>query len=167
VARLHRSPWFWGASGVPLFAFLMVVVVDRLRQRLKKETPRARLRRARGRAKKRFRVAEIHSRGNRPAKFFGELSRVLYDYIEERVGQPVQSMTRDELEKFLEEKGFDATTIRQISADLEAFDFARFAPSAAEKEEMKKALRQVKELLKRIERAQVDDDDLDETEDSK
>jgi hypothetical protein len=152
---LHRSPWFWPLAALPMLAFVCVMVGDRLRQRLKKDTPRARLRRARGRARRRFRVAEIHIRGNRPAKFFGELARALYDHIEERIGQPVMSMTRDELRALLAEKGFDTTTIRQIDSSLESFDFARFAPTAAGPGEMRSQLRKLKDLLHRIEKTRL------------
>lgn len=155
VPRLYRSGWFWGLAVLPPLAFALVLVVDRVRQQLKKETPRSRLRRARGRARKRFRMAEIHLRGNRPAKFFGELARVLYDHIEERLGQPVQSMTREELRGFLGDKGFDAATIQLIDESLESFDFARFAPTAAGPGEMRAQLRQLRELLQRIERVRL------------
>jgi hypothetical protein len=155
MPRLYRSRWFWILAALPPLVFALVLVVDRVRQQLKKETPRSRLRRARGRARKRFRVAEIHLRGNRPAKFFGELARVLYDHIEERLGRPVQSMTRDELRRCLADKGFDQSTIMQIDQSLEAFDFARFAPTAAGPGEMRAHLRQLKELLQRIEKTRL------------
>lgn len=155
VPRLYRSGWFWVLAALPPLAFALVLGVDRVRQQLKKETPRSRLRRARGRARKRFRVAEIHLRGNRPAKFFGELARVLYDHIEERIGKPVQSLTRDELRRFLAEKGFDHATVQQIDHSLESFDFARFAPTAAGPGEMRAHLRQLRDLLQRIERTRL------------
>jgi BatD DUF11 like domain len=155
MPRLYRSSWFWVLAALPPFAFALVLVIDRVRQQLKKETPRSRLRRARGRARRRFRVAEIHLRGNRPAKFFGELARVLYDHIEERIGQPVQSLTRDELRAFLGDKGFEPATIRLIDQSLEAFDFARFAPTAAGPGEMRAHLRQLRELLQRIEKTRL------------
>lgn len=157
LPRLHATRWFWGLAALPPIAFALVLAVDRLRQQLKKETPRSRLRRARGRARKRFRIAEIHLRGNRPAKFFGELARVLYDHIEERLGQPVQSMTRPELRVFLAEKGFAPVTVGLIDHSLEAFDFARFAPTAAGPGEMRAQLRQLKDLLRDIERTRLVD----------
>ena len=155
LQRWYASSWFWVACSLPLFAFVGVAATDRMRQRLRKETPRARLRRARGKAKQRFRVAEIHLRGNRPAKFFGELAHILYDYLEEQVGRPVQSMTRDELAAYLRERGFAQNTVKRITSDLEVFDMARFAPSARTSEDMKGALRRVKGLLREIERTGV------------
>lgn len=161
--RLHDSSWFWILALAPPLLFALIVITDRVREGLKKETPRARLRRARGRARQRFRVAEIHLRGNRPPKFFAELAHVISEHIAERVGQPVRSMTRAEMRAFLAEKGFDDTTIKQIVDSLESFDFARFAPSAAGAEEMRAALRRTRELLRRIERTRLSGQDEEES----
>jgi hypothetical protein len=153
---LYRQPWYWALVLAAPLLFGLVVVTDRLRQRRRRETPRARLRRARGKARQHFRVAEIHIKGNRPAKFFAELQRALYEHLEERIGQPIQSMTRDELREFLRKKGFDNPLINAIDLELEQCDFARFAPSMANATEMRAAQRKVKELLVRIERTQVE-----------
>jgi hypothetical protein len=155
---LYGSRWFWPLAAVPAFIFGLVLLVDRLRQRLKKETPRSRLRRARGRARSRFRVAEIHIRGNRPAKMFGELARILYDYLEERTGQSVLSMTRTELSTFLGGKGFEPGLVGDIGESLDAFDQARFAPTEIGPGEMRAEVRKLRELLKRIERTRMADD---------
>ncbi len=162
--RWYASAWFWLFCALPLGAFLAVAGTDRIRQRMRRETPRARIRRARGKAKQRFRVAEIHLRGNRPAKFFGELSHILYEHLEEQLGNPVQSMTRDELAAYLRERGFASNTVRRITTDLDLFDMARFAPSATANEEMRAALRRVKSLLREIEQTgvRVDYDSEDE-----
>jgi hypothetical protein len=165
AARWYSSAWFWILSLLPMLGYAGVVITDRVLQRLRRETPRARLRRARGRARQRFRVAEIHIRGNRPAKFFGELAHILNDYLAERVGEPVQSMTRDELGEYLKKRGFATNTVTRLLKDLDAFDMARFAPSATAPEDMRAALRRVKALLREIERARIDElDDAGEDE---
>ncbi len=154
---LHESGWFWIAAGLPLFAFLSVFVGDKVRERMRKETPRSRLRKARGRARQRMKVADIHLRGARPAQFFGELSRALYEHIEDRVGEPVQSMTREQMSEFLLDKGFPKPTVERIDRELETFDFARFAPSASGGDEMKAAQRRVRELLSEIEKVRTEE----------
>jgi hypothetical protein len=70
----------------------------------------------------------------------------------------VQSKTRDELRVFLAEKGFADETIQQIDQMLENFDFARFAPSQAGPGEMRAQMRQLKELLRRIEKTRLNAD---------
>jgi hypothetical protein len=155
VPRMYRSHWYWIAAGLPLFGFLGFLIADRVREGMRKETPRARLRRARGKARQRLRVAEIHLRGNRPAKFFGELARVIQEHIDERVGKPVSSMTRDQLRAFLAEQGFAETTIGRIDEELEHCDFARFAPSASGPGEMRAAMRRTRDLLREIEKTRT------------
>jgi hypothetical protein len=150
--RFYRSPIFFGALAAPGALFLLVVVGDKLRERLARETPRSRWRRARGRARKRLKTAEVHIRGSRAAMFFGEMARVLAEHIEERVGEPVASLTRDHLRTFLRERGFPEETVDALVRELENCDFARFAPSASGPGEMRAALRRVRALLTAIER---------------
>ncbi|RMH40311.1 MAG: protein BatD [Deltaproteobacteria bacterium] len=156
TAYLYRSRWFWGLAALPPLAFFSVVLADKLRERLRRETPRSRLRKARGRAKARLRVAELHLRGARPAAFYGELTRALYEHIEDRLGEPVQSMTLDQLREHLLRRGFPEPTVQRIEKELRDFDFARFTPALAGPGEMRAALRRVKDLLRDIERVQLE-----------
>ncbi len=152
AARFYSSRAFLVALAAPGALYLLVVLIDKLRERLRRETPRARLRRARGRARKRLRLAELHIRGGRPAKFFGEVARVLTEHIEERVGEPVSAMTRERLRDYLADRGFPEETVDALVRELESCDFARFAPSASGPGEMRAALRRVRALLGAIER---------------
>jgi hypothetical protein len=155
LPNLYRSWWFWILVLTPPLSFVVTVIADRVSRRLRKETPRARLRRARGNARKRFRLAEIHLRGNRPSKFFGELARVVYEHLEERLSRPLQSLTREDLAATLTSAGFAKSTVERIARELDACDFARFSPSGASREEMEKALGRVRELLRDIERTRL------------
>jgi hypothetical protein len=152
VARFYHSRAFLVALAAPGALFVLVVLGDKLRERLRRETPRARLRRARGRARKRLRVAEVHIRGGRAGKFFGEVARVLTEHLEERVGEPVSAMTREQLRDYLTGRGFPEETVDALVRELENCDFARFAPSASGPGEMRAALRRVRALLSAIER---------------
>jgi hypothetical protein len=152
VARFYHSRAFLAALAAPGALFLLTVLVDKLRERMRRETPRARLRRARGRARKRLKAAELHIRGGRAGKFFGEVARVLVEHLEERVGEPVSAMTREQLRDYLSERGFPEETVEALVRELENCDFARFAPSASGPGEMRAALRRVRALLSAIER---------------
>jgi hypothetical protein len=152
VARFYHSRAFLGAMAAPAAVFVLVVLGDKLRERLRRDTPRARLRRARGRARRRLRTAELHIRGGRPAKFFGEVARVLVEMLEERVGEPVSAMTREQLREYLAARGFPEETVDALARELENCDFARFAPSASGPGEMRAAMRRVRALLTAIER---------------
>jgi hypothetical protein len=153
MARAYGSHWYWLLVAAPIVAFIGVTVVDIIRRRRDLDTPRSRIRRARGNARKRFKVADIHLRGNRPSKFFGELARAIYEHLEERIGQPVHGMTREELAATLAEHDFPSETIAAIRDELENCDFARFTPAASGPGEMRAARERTEELLRAIERA--------------
>lgn len=163
LVDLNRQSWFWWLLCLPPAAYVIVVVTGSFRRRLRTETPRARLRRAGGKARAHYRVAEIHLRGQRPAKFFASLSHAIYAHLGEWLGQSLQSMTQQEMQSFLAKRGFDSSTIRRIVDDLESFDRARFAPSAAGTKEMRAAVQRTKDLLDRVEKVELNA--VDESED--
>lgn len=154
---LHERLWYWLLVLAPLVAYLAIIGVERVRERLSAETPRSRIRRARAKARQRLKVAEIHLRGNRPAQFFGELATALYSHLNEIAREPVQSLTREQLGEVLAARGFPTVVVERLQRELEAFDFARFAPSAAGPGEMRAAMRRVRELLRQIEKVRVDE----------
>jgi hypothetical protein len=114
-----------------------------------------RLRRAQGKARAQLRVAEIHLRGQRPAKFFAALSHAMYGHLEEWLDHSLQSMTQQEMRSFLAGRGFDTATIRRIEEDLDACDHARFAPSAIDEKQMRAAVERTKALLERVEKIEL------------
>ena len=155
AAQAHRSPFFLGLLLAPPGLFLLVVVLDRVRERLRRETPRARLRRARGRVRRTLHAAELHVRAGRTAKFHAEIARALYDRLADHLGEPVTAMTRERLSVFLAECGFPEPIVAAIAEELEVCDFARFAQSAAGPGEMRATLRRMRTLLREVERVRI------------
>jgi hypothetical protein len=145
--RLHASPWFWMISALPLLAFVGVVLVMRVRGASAGKGAR--------RARKRFDLAEQHLRGARPAMFFAELARILCECIEERAAEPVQSMSRDELEASLAARGLAPALITRVCRELEQCDFARFAGTAVESTDMRGALDRMRALVRELARAEI------------
>jgi hypothetical protein len=146
------------ALAAPPAVWILVLIADGLRRRLARETAGSKKRRARRAARKRMRVAEYHIKAQRPSAFFGECARVIYEHLEYRVGQKVESLTLAELRTFLTSRGFTDETTESIVKELENCDFARFAPSASGPGEMRAALRRVKTLLSWIETAKIASD---------
>ena len=139
----------------PPILWLLVVIVDAMRRRWTRDTPRSRRRRARANARRRLRVAEYNSKAGRPPAFFAECARAIYEHLEFRLGTKVESYTLEQLRALLVERGFQKDTAEAIVKELENCDFARFAPSASGPGEMKAALRRVKTLLGFIEREKL------------
>lgn len=153
MPRAYQSLWYWLLVALPILGFVGVSVAGFVRRGMEKDTDRSRVRRARGRARKRFKLADVHLRGNRPSRLFGELAGAIYGHLEERVGHPLQALTRDELERELRERGFADELVERVEAELSNCDFARFTPAASGPGEMKAALTRTRELLRDIERA--------------
>jgi hypothetical protein len=142
----------------PPALWLLILIIDGMRRRLARDTPRSRRRRARANARQRLRVAEYHIKAGRPPAFFGECARAIYEHLEFRLGTKVESYTIDELRTLLVQRGFSKETAQAIVHELENCDFARFAPSASGPGEMRAAARRVRTLLGFIENEKFLDD---------
>jgi hypothetical protein len=129
-----------------------LLIGDAIRRRLSKETAGTRRRRARRASRRRLRAAEHHIKAQRPGAFFSECARVLYEHLEFRLGQKFEGLTLEELRFHLLGRGFQSETAEAVVKELENCDFARFAPSASEPDEMRAALRRVSALIGWIER---------------
>lgn len=151
LLAFYQTSWFWSLLYAPPLLFLGLLVGLRVRTHLQTETPRVRLRRARKKANGHFKVAEIHLRGQRSAKFYGELSLAIHGHLEEWLGRATRSMTREQLGEFLIDQGVEKSTVRTLSERLDVFDRERFAPSKANEEAMKEAKKYSSKLLSSIE----------------
>ena len=93
---------------------------------------------------------------------YAELAGSIYEHIEARTGKPVRAMTNAELRAFMNEQGFDESTVSAVASELENCDFARFASAGAGQGEMSAALRRTRELLKAVEGARLAGDEESE-----
>ena len=152
LANFYQQPWFWYLLVAPPLLFLFMVVGLRLQARLQTDTPRSRLRHARGKVREHFKIAEIHLRGKRSAKFYGELSLAIHGHLEEWLRRGTRSMTREQLREFLVLQGAEKGTVRKLLARLDAFDRERFAPSDVDEEAMNDAKHAASSLLTAIEK---------------
>jgi hypothetical protein len=152
LADFYQQSWFWYLLLAPPLLFLCMVVGLRLQARLQTDTPRSRMRRARGKVREHFKIAEIHLRGKRSAKFYGELSLAIHGHLEEWLRRGTRSMTREQLREFLVLQGAEKGTVRKLLARLDAFDRERFAPSDVDEDAMNNAKDAASSLLTAIEK---------------
>jgi len=150
ASRFHDGSWFWLLALLPPLGFVGVVVYQRVRRVMSADTPQSRRRRARGKARKRFRTAAAHLKAGNDRELFAELARLIYETLEHSLQQPVRSKTRPELRAYLIERGFSEELVARIDAEIERCDFARFAPSGADGAELSTALERTEELVSAI-----------------
>jgi hypothetical protein len=153
--RILRGPILVAALAVPPGLMLTLLAGNALRAVLRRETEGRKRRRARAAARRRLRTAEGYIKAQRPADFFAECVRSIYEHLEFRLGVKCEALTLVELRQLLLRRGVDEQLATQLVDELESSDFARFAPSASGAAEMREALRRVRGLLVAIERARV------------
>jgi hypothetical protein len=66
---------------------------------------------------------------------------------------PASGLTYDRIEEILAARGVAEQTRQRFRRSLEACDFARFAPSSSEKEEMERAAKSAGEVIEELETA--------------
>ncbi len=147
ISRFHDTGWFWLLALLPPLGFIGLVVYQRVRRAMESDTPKSRQRRAKGKARKRFRTAANHLQAGNDRELFSELARLIYESLEHAVAQPVRSMTRPQLREFLAEQGFSAELTGRIDEAIERCDFARFAPAGTSSSEMSAALDSAEALV--------------------
>lgn len=150
---VHRTSLFIILTLAPPIFYVGMLMNSLVRQRVRRDTPRARLRAANQRARKHLRAAEHLQRSGVSAEFFGEIQKVLLEPLSEIMGRRAEGMTQDEIRQALSTVDFDEGLARAVLAELENCDFARFAPAQARAEEGAATLARARDLIRQLERA--------------
>lgn len=153
--RLYRSPLRWLLFGGPPLFLILFLAGRSLRRRLSQDTEARRRREARGRARRRLRKASALLKSGDHVAFFGEVAAVLHEQVGGRLGVRVQGLTSLDLRELLKGQGADPELVEALIETLEACDFARFAPAAADRGEMKGMLERTRSLLGRLEQSRI------------
>lgn len=152
----HRSPR--RAVGVPqlvlvalpLGVLLLIVGAGRLRAQLSRQTERSLGRAAARRVRAHLKAARDKQRAGEAVACFAELEAALREQLAHQLGERTEGLPRDELRRYLQDRGFSAALIDRIGEELDNCDFARFAPSASAGRELEAALERTRQLLRDI-----------------
>ncbi|MFH2010326.1 MAG: BatD family protein [bacterium] len=156
VWRLHRVRWLlWPVLLLPVMAVFGLVLVRQIRSTLDRDTEARRRRQARGHARRRLRLAASYLKNSDHVGFFTEIANVIHELLSARLGARIQGLTAVELKDQLEHCSMPSALQERILSDLEVCDFARFAPAAAQEQEMLDVLQRTRKLISDIERAKL------------
>lgn len=153
--RPLSSRLVWTLFALPMLLLVLVNGGERLRTKLRQETPRRQQRAAARRIREHLKRAKELSRQGDKGAFFGEVAAALYGLLDHKLGIRVEGLTRPELVLVLEQGGFDGDLSAQVLQELDNSDFARFTPSASDTGEMERTLDRARKLLDRIIREKV------------
>jgi hypothetical protein len=148
----YQSRGLLGVVAVPPLALALTAFVAFARERLSKETEGTRRRKLRRLAQRRLRTAEANLREGRLAQAFGEIERVLREFLTGKLGTQIAGLSWDELRSSLAQAGLAPTLVDATLAALEDCDRARFAPGSVSVEEVRAARDRASELILQIEK---------------
>jgi len=121
-------PWFLALQGVPMLAWVSLLV---LRRRIDNLANNPKLRR-------RLRVAHIireglndlrrHAAANDSDQFFAALSHLLQEQLGERLDLPASAITEAVIEEYLQPRGVPESTLAPLRELFQTCNLARYAP---------------------------------------
>ncbi len=149
----YRTRAFVTTVAAPPVALGFMMLVGRVRQRLGRDTERARRRKLKRMMRKRLGAAEAHLDAGKPGLFTMEIERVLHELLAGRLGQPVTGFSRDELRALLIAQGLASALAGRTLRELDECDRARFAPGEMDARAMREMLQEAEEIIFQIERS--------------
>jgi hypothetical protein len=151
--RVHKRSLFLLLLFLPLLVVPLVILFGRRRARLQRDLGLARSRRARARAKRRFRAARRKLEQLDAAAFHENVARTLVEYIADRFNRSAAGLTYDLAEELLASRGIKPELARRFRSCLETCDFARYVPAASQSARRAELLDEAVQVVAELEKA--------------
>ena len=146
-ATLPVPTWFIAALAL-LGAAALVPWIGRIATKRRPMKGRIR-RRALGTARRA--LVELQRRpGTDTAAFYGDLARVVGDFLGARFDLAPAARSGESLAGALRDRGADEAVIRSLREELESCDYARFAPSTVQDADRASATARLRDLIERL-----------------
>ncbi len=145
---IRSRGWFGWLLAFPPLAFgLLIVAIVLARRREQRSTTSGAVQR------KLIRSAQAAVADRDPRAFYDGIVASITHALDARLGEPVGGLPHAALRTRLSEVELDDDLIERLINELEGADFARFAASGVNKDEMERCLRRTTAIIERIERA--------------
>lgn len=152
VTQLAAEAWFPWLLGGPPFAYLVLVLSQVTRRRLRDSgVARAPQRAVRGARKRLTKARELADAGDARA-FYAEVAAALKAVAEARLGEPIGGLTHDKLKAHLVARGAAEDLAARLVDELDGADFARFSASGIAKDEMMHTVDRSQAIIERLEK---------------
>ena len=122
------SLWYYITMIVLLLVFVMLFVAFRQRAIENADLMKSRAGKANKVASKRLRIAEKLKNDNKPDSFYDEVLRALWGYVGDKLGIPVEQLSRDNITVKLSDRGIANNTISNFIYAIDECEFVRYAP---------------------------------------
>jgi hypothetical protein len=141
----------WAGITLPVAGFLFADLAARRRGWLARNGASVRKRQALSRARSDL-ASLARDRSLGPAAFWGELDRVLREFVDRRFDVVATGLTQADLAAALGARGAPAGAIEVLVAELDGCAFGRFAPSAAQERDRATAVERARACLAALDR---------------
>jgi len=125
---------FYSAYAFALLLFLVILFLRREHIRRNSDLSLVRNRKAGKIAVRRLRTASFCLKNGEIDKFYDEILKSIWGYLSDKMNIPVSDLTRNSATASLLEKGIDEERIKSLTDILDTCEYARFSPSASDKE---------------------------------
>jgi hypothetical protein len=103
--------------------------------------------------RKLIREAEIALQANDPRAFYDRIVASITHALDGRLDEPIAGLPHSQLLARLTAEGFDDDLMQRLINELEGADFARFAASGVNRDEMERCLKRTSAIIERIQRS--------------
>lgn len=146
-APVREQAWFpWLLAFPPAMFVLIVLGAGFSRRREQRSATSGAVQR------QLIRSAENALHANDPRGFYDGIVASITHALDSRLGEPVAGLPHTELRRRLAAEGFDDDLMQRLVNELEGADFARFAASGVDKDEMERCLKRTAAIVERVQR---------------
>ena len=149
-------PIYIAVNGLPLAILAGLIVIRKRREKLQANVGYARSRSALRMARKRLSKARKLSNTETVQDFYAELNSALVSYIADKLNISPHGLTTDKVRELLSEREAREELIADIIDTIQKCDYARYALSTIEQEDIDASLKTVEEVMVGIEGVKFD-----------
>ncbi|MCX8009536.1 MAG: BatD family protein [Ignavibacteria bacterium] len=145
------KPIFTILSIVPFLAFISLLIWKKREQKLTSNLQLLRNMRAEKISRSRLKLAQKFLKENQTDKFYEEVSRALFSYIENKLNIPKAELNLENVLMALRQNAVNESEIETLKSVIEKCEFIRFAPSIDAKADMQNLFNQASQIIIKLE----------------
>ena len=128
--RFFLSPLYWVLLLLPLILFVVFLLVLRKRISDRRNIVAVKDKRASKVARRRLKTAGQYLKAHDDARFYEEISQVLWGYVSDKFHLPLGQLSMDTARQKLSERNMNPERIDEFLETLNQCEYVRFAPSS-------------------------------------
>ncbi len=145
--------WFYWSLILPALILLIVIILKKRADKISGNVDLSRSLKAEKIARKRLKSAKKALDSKENEKFYEEIAKALYGYLEDKLRLNTSEFTLEKVNRILKNQGVEEELLNEITEIADKCEFARFAPQkdeAAEEKLYEKTLKLISLLERKI-----------------